>query len=171
MEQPPLSSVAPPARTSKLAVSSLVLGIIGLFCLPLLGGIPAVILGHKARGRIRQSGGTEGGAGLALAGLIMGYLSIVVAVVGLLVAIPLVIQAKKTGETLRCVANLRMIDFAKEQWATENEKQPTDVPKAEDLNPLMEKPLDSLKCPLNGTYTINAVGQKPTCSVPEHKLN
>jgi hypothetical protein len=64
-----------------------------------------------------------------------------------------------------------MIDFAKEQWATENEKQPTDVPKAEDLNPLMEKPLDSLKCPLNGTYTINAVGQKPTCSVPEHKLN
>ena len=70
-----------------------------------------------------------------------------------------------------CVQNLRTIDFAKEQWSQENEKQPTDVPKPEDINSLMDKPVDSLACPLGGKYSINAVGEKATCSVPGHKLD
>lgn len=60
----------PPAMTQKtngFAVGSLVCGII-----PFFGGIPAVILGHVARGQIRQSG--ERGDGMAVAGLVLGYL-------------------------------------------------------------------------------------------------
>lgn len=56
-----------PAKTNGFAVGALICGMI-----PFFGGIPAVILGHVARGQIRQTG--ERGDGLAVAGLILGYL-------------------------------------------------------------------------------------------------
>jgi hypothetical protein len=79
-----------PRKTSGLAITSLVLGIVSLICCGagVLTGIAAVITGHIARGRIRASAGMQGGAGLALAGLIMGYLSIVVTIVSIPFAIP-----------------------------------------------------------------------------------
>src|SRR5713226_7933031 len=45
--------------------------VIGTWC---LGGIVAVITGHVARSQIKRTG--EAGANLALAGLIVGYISI-----------------------------------------------------------------------------------------------
>jgi hypothetical protein len=39
-----------------------------------LTSIPAVILGHVARGQIRQTG--EAGAGMAVTGLVLGWLAI-----------------------------------------------------------------------------------------------
>jgi hypothetical protein len=54
-------------KTNGFAVGALVCGII-----PLFGGIPAVILGHYARSQIRKTG--ERGDGMAIAGLIFGYL-------------------------------------------------------------------------------------------------
>ena len=54
-------------KTNGLAVGALVCGII-----PFFGGIPAVILGHMARGQIRKSG--DRGDGMAVAGLVLGYL-------------------------------------------------------------------------------------------------
>ena len=69
------SPYAQPQATNGLAIASLVLGIIGLptFCW-YVPGILAVVFGHLARQQIRRSKGT--GEGLALAGLIMGYISI-----------------------------------------------------------------------------------------------
>ena len=67
---------APAPKSSSLAIVSLVSGILGL-CLPLLGGIVAVITGHMAKKEIRASGGTLGGNGLATAGLVLGYLEVV----------------------------------------------------------------------------------------------
>ncbi|WP_462158310.1 DUF4190 domain-containing protein [Pseudoalteromonas sp. GB56] len=67
-------SVAPKqAQTSVLAIVSLVLGVLGIF---FFGSIAAVICGHIARSQIRKSNGNQTGDGLALAGLILGYLSI-----------------------------------------------------------------------------------------------
>lgn len=62
-----------PVRNSGLAVASLVLGIIALCAGPL--GFAAVILGHMALFRIKKEPGL-GGGGMAIAGLIMGYLGI-----------------------------------------------------------------------------------------------
>jgi hypothetical protein len=59
-----------------MAIVSLVSGIVGWVMVPILGGIVAVITGHMARTQIAQSMGAEGGDGLALAGLILGYTSI-----------------------------------------------------------------------------------------------
>ena len=58
-------------KNNSYAVASFVIGILSWFLCPILGGIIAVILGHTARGQIRRTG--EGGNGMAVAGLILGY--------------------------------------------------------------------------------------------------
>ena len=65
-------------KTSGLAVASLVLGIAQLL-IGIFAGIPAIITGHMARNRIRQTG--EKGAGMALTGLIFGYVGVALAVI------------------------------------------------------------------------------------------
>lgn len=64
-------------RTSRAAIASLVCGILGFLTGPITG-IPALITGHIARKKIRNSGGTLAGSGMALTGLIFGYTSTVV---------------------------------------------------------------------------------------------
>jgi uncharacterized membrane protein YjfL (UPF0719 family) len=70
-------AVSPPTNT--LAIISLVTGLASFLILPLLGAVVAVITGHLARGQIRQTG--ESGSGLALAGLILGYVNLLLAVI------------------------------------------------------------------------------------------
>jgi len=65
-------------RTNSAAVASLVFGIASWFVCPFVGGVVAVILGHVARGQIRRTG--EGGGGLAIAGLILGYFHVAAAI-------------------------------------------------------------------------------------------
>ncbi|MFC4503021.1 MULTISPECIES: DUF1707 and DUF4190 domain-containing protein [Streptomyces] len=64
--------LAPPPTNGK-AVGSMVCGVLTTMTAGITG-IPAVILGHKARAEIRRTG--EGGEGFALAGLILGWLSV-----------------------------------------------------------------------------------------------
>jgi len=63
--------VVPP--TNGLAVGALVCGIVEFFTLG-LAAIPAVILGHVARSQIKRTG--ERGDGMAITGLVLGYLAI-----------------------------------------------------------------------------------------------
>lgn len=58
--------------TNTMAIISLVLGILGLVLFFGVASIPAVIVGHIARKQIRQR--DEEGDGIALAGLIMGWI-------------------------------------------------------------------------------------------------
>lgn len=74
-------------RTSGTAIASLILGILAWVALPLIGAILAVVLGHIARSEIRRSPpGSVEGDGMAIAGLVLGYLHLGL----LLVAIALV---------------------------------------------------------------------------------
>ncbi len=176
MNEPPLASAttAQP-KNSGLAIWSLVLGILGLTCFWLLTAIPAVICGHVAYSRIKRSAGALTGEGLALGGLITGYLSIALSILVIplmaAIAIPNFVKARTTAQMNACINNLRMIDGAKETWAMENKKEPTATPTAQDLDPYLRKGgLSAMKCPIGGVYTINAVGEKPTCSIPNHRL-
>jgi len=68
-------------QTSGAAIASLVFGILSLLVSWWSLGIPsiiAIITGHIARGNIKRSQGKLGGDGLAIGGLIMGYLTILV---------------------------------------------------------------------------------------------
>jgi hypothetical protein len=69
-------------RTNGLAIASLVCGLAQLpsFGLTML---PAVILGHVARGQIRRTG--EDGMGLATAGVVLGWIGIGFAVLVILI--------------------------------------------------------------------------------------
>ncbi len=67
---------APIRQTSTLAVVSLVFGILGWTLLPFLGSLVAVVCGHMARGEIRRAQGGLEGDGMAVAGLVLGYIVI-----------------------------------------------------------------------------------------------
>ncbi|MFF8969747.1 DUF4190 domain-containing protein [Streptomyces sp. NPDC014995] len=64
---------APPPPTNGKAVGSMVCGVLTTMTMGLTG-VPAVILGHTARAEIRRTG--EGGDGFAMAGLVLGWLSV-----------------------------------------------------------------------------------------------
>jgi hypothetical protein len=51
----------------------------------------------------------------------------------------------------------------------ENEKTVDAIPSVPDLLPYLANMVFPV-CPSGGTYTINAVGVPPTCSVPGHVL-
>ncbi|MBN1289037.1 MAG: DUF4190 domain-containing protein [Actinobacteria bacterium] len=82
---PPPAYSAPMARTETepMAIASLVLSIGGWMFCPFLFSILGVIFGYMARTKIRESGGRLQGDGIALAGIIIGWIGvgIVVAVV------------------------------------------------------------------------------------------
>jgi hypothetical protein len=86
---PPYPLVRP---TNGLAIAALVCGIAafvtGITC------IPAIICGHTARGQIRRTG--EQGDGMALAGLILGYVSLVLYIALVLAIVFLVSKAGST---------------------------------------------------------------------------
>ena len=75
---------APAAQpTNSLAIASLLFGILGVTLFPVIGGIIALITGYMARNQIRESGDATGGQGLATAGIVLGWISIGLLVVGL----------------------------------------------------------------------------------------
>ena len=90
-ETPPSFPPAVPQtvpRTPPVAIWSLILAVLSFTCGWLFTAIPAVICGHIARAKIRKSNGALGGRGIAAAGLILGYLALVLAVM----AIPLLVS-------------------------------------------------------------------------------
>ena len=84
----PGSVYNPSARqTNQLAIISVAAGAASYVVVPFIGAIVAIVTGHMARRQIRRTG--EDGAGLALAGLILGYVHL--ALFALLVLIVLLI--------------------------------------------------------------------------------
>jgi uncharacterized membrane protein len=82
----PVASVVTPAmttlasqvpETNGLAIASLACGL-GQFVVGPLATIPAIIFGHVARRQIRRTG--QQGAGLALAGLTLGWVAVILAI-------------------------------------------------------------------------------------------
>jgi hypothetical protein len=63
-------------RTNGFAVASLVTGLLWMWW---LGSILAVVFGHVALRQINASGGRQGGRGLAVGGLVLGYIGILIA--------------------------------------------------------------------------------------------
>lgn len=91
--QPGTYHYPPAAPTDGMAIASLVCGIFGivLTCsLPGLGvvtGVPAIICGHMSMKRIRESNSQIQGNGMAMAGLITGYIGTAIFLIVLVVII------------------------------------------------------------------------------------
>lgn len=63
--------------SSTMAVISLITGILGITFLPVIGSIIALITGYMARKEINESPGTLGGSGMATAGIVLGWIGLV----------------------------------------------------------------------------------------------
>lgn len=89
--------------TNGMAIAALVCGIASLgvgfiTCgIGSVAAIPAVILGHMSRKQIRESNGTQQGDGMALAGLITGYIGVGVLV--LVIILFIIGAASDSGTT------------------------------------------------------------------------
>lgn len=117
---------AVPEQTDGKAVASLVCGILAIFPLGLLAGIPAIILGHLSKSEIRRSLGKLKGEGMALAGLIMGYISLAFIPVILIIAaiaIPNLLRARMAANESAAAATLRTINTAQVSYSITYPKQ------------------------------------------------
>src|SRR5437879_4046801 len=102
------------AQTDGKAVASLVLGVLSVF-FSFLTGIPAVVLGHLSRSSIKKSMGKLKGEGMALTGLILGYISVAFIPVVLIIAaiaIPNLLRARIAANEASAVGILRTLNTA-----------------------------------------------------------
>jgi hypothetical protein len=72
-ERKAIKEVWTPPSTNVLAIASLTLGLLWLVW---VGSLGAVVLGHMAKRQITSSEGRQTGAGLATAGLVLGYIGL-----------------------------------------------------------------------------------------------
>ena len=79
------------------ATLALVLGIISVFCCPVLGPV-ALFIGNASRQRIQASGGTLGGGGLATAGFVLGIIGTIFLVFFVITGIVAVANGLRTPQ-------------------------------------------------------------------------
>ncbi len=105
-----------PSHADVKAIFSLILGILAIVPFTIIAGIPAIILGHLAVRDINNSQGTRTGKGMAIAGLVMGYLSIFLLIAA--IALPNLLRARMVGGQGSQIGNLRTIVTAEVTYTT-----------------------------------------------------
>ena len=100
---------------------------------------------------------------------------IAVLVVGGLIAFPLFWSPRAHAPDNSCIANLKQIQGAIEQYALENKLEAPHRVSIADISgstSKMIRPLinTDITCPRGGIYSITTVGEMPRCSHPEHAL-
>jgi hypothetical protein len=82
-------------KTNTLAIISLIASLAGIFIVPFIGQIVGVITGHMGLKQIKERG--ENGRGLALAGLIIGYVTLALTIIATIVLIIVFVAAVNSG--------------------------------------------------------------------------
>jgi hypothetical protein len=94
--QPAPAYYGPPAAARQsvngFAIASMVLGIIWIYW---VGSILALVFGYIARKQIAESGGKEGGGGMATAGIVLGWIGVGIAIA--LIVLSAVVAAAGSG--------------------------------------------------------------------------
>lgn len=93
---------------------------------------------------------------------------IVVLIIGILmaIAVPNFIRSRESSRRNACIANLKKMDGAKEQWAMDNRAAAgATVTMADIATTYLKCPATGPECPAGGTYTVDNVGVNPSCSL------
>ena len=109
---------AQPQQTSGMAIGSLVCGLFPFFILP---SIAAVVLGHMALSQIKRSAGRLKGSGMAIAGLVLGYGSVAVIPIILIIAaiaIPNLLRARIAANESSAAVSIRTLSTAEITYST-----------------------------------------------------
>jgi hypothetical protein len=118
------------------------------------------VAANTAEGWMGTGNGSQDGAKLALVPVV--FVPAVVA--GM--AVPAFAKAKAKAQTVTCQSNRRQIQIAKQMWAQDKGKSSQDTPTWDDLKPYLGGA--NLKCPANGEYELNSVGEQVSCSIHGH---
>ena len=93
-------------KTSGLAIASLICGVTAWTILPIfLNAIAAVITGHLAKKEIRESNGMLTGSGMATAGLILGWIQIILVILAIVTIVVLVLAAPNISNIFSDISN------------------------------------------------------------------
>jgi len=84
-------------KTNTLAIVSLVSSLVGVFVIPIIGQIVGIITGHMSLSQIKQTG--EGGRGLGLAGVIIGWVSLGLWILGIIALVLFFVAVGSAGMT------------------------------------------------------------------------
>ena len=95
MTTPMPSQGQPAAPENGLGTAALILGILSLFCIPVIGGVLAIVFGKMGMDKADQGLATNRGA--AKAGLILGIIGLILAVIGFIIYIVVIAAAVSTG--------------------------------------------------------------------------
>jgi hypothetical protein len=128
--------VAPP-KTSGMAVTSVVLGVISLLFVPLAP--VAIILGHIAHARIKKAGGSPG---VATAGFVIGYCAFILGAVIIGLAFPTYKLILQRAQVMRIQTEMRSVATAIGQYHTEYNRFPV-APNSGDTADMPAFPTDS----------------------------
>jgi hypothetical protein len=115
-----------PEGTSGKAVAALVLGLL-VFCVGLLAGIPAIILGVLSLNDIKRSRGRLGGRGLAIAGVVLGSLSVVLSLLAALL-VPAVFKVREAAARIQSSNNLKQMALAMHNYNDKYGHLPEAIP-------------------------------------------
>jgi len=115
---PPLPE-ATPAKTSGMAITSLVLGILGIFTCGFTALI-GLILGIIALVKVQNSGGKLKGFGFALAGTIVSGIFLLMIPVFAAMLLPALAAAKQKAQEINCVNNEKQLALAIRIYSGDN---------------------------------------------------
>ncbi len=68
-------------KTNGFAIAALVLGIVWVYW---IGSILALVFGYVAKSQIERAGGRETGMGMAIAGIVLGWIGVATLLLGVL---------------------------------------------------------------------------------------
>jgi len=146
---PPFAGTTAVPTNSGLAIVSLLCGIL-FFIFPC--AVAAIIFGHISRSDIRRSGGRQTGAGMALAGLILGYVGVAIIPIILIVAaiaIPNFLRGNATanaaGNEAVAIATLKELNLAMLKYSFTKDGYPEDLSVLDSpaVDPLIHSALDT----------------------------
>jgi len=123
---PPEPAALPGAapKTSAMAVTSLVLGILGFFTCGITA-LVGLILGIIAMINVKNSGGRLGGKGIALAGVIVSgvFLFLIPLLILPAMLLPALAKAKQKAQEINCVNNEKQLGLAIRIYSGDNKDQ------------------------------------------------
>lgn len=115
---PPLPSTPAPSKTSGLAISSLVCGVLGFCGITAIAGL---ILGIIALRKINRSQGRLTGQGLAIAGICVSAAMLLMGIpimAGMM--LPALAKAKQRAQAVACLNNVKQLNLAAIMYASDN---------------------------------------------------
>ncbi len=119
-------------KTSGLAITSLVLGVLGLVSCGITS-LVGLVLGIVALVKINKSQGRLSGGGLAIAGIVVSGILLLIAPIGAAMLLPALARAKSQAQTVQCMNHVKQLALSGIMYANDHNDRLPDADRWCDL--------------------------------------